>query len=166
MWEIDLSNQIITFLSSILLGIFFGVVFYTLEAIRRTDKINGLRLWINDILFFLFVGFTTYCFLFVRVNGEIRGFVILGEGLGFWCFKTAFSKFLIKTVSIIYSFIKRIIYITSSKIKELINKTYRFFSKLLEKVKYLFKKRLKTEEDIVYTEKNGIRGSDTDERQG
>ncbi len=91
---------------------------------------------------------------------------MLGEGIGFWCFKTAFSKFLIRTIGFVYSLVKGILLKINAKIRQMIERSFKFFANLSEKVKHLFKKRLKIKEDIVYTEKNGIRGSDTDERQG
>lgn len=139
------------------------MVFFTLEAFRIADGIKGLGVWINDLVFFAFAGFTTFCFLLVRSNGEVRGYVIIGILIGFWFFKELFSRLYIKLSVWLIKLIKG----TASRIfvaaRGIFLKIYRKMRKTLKKVKNYKKKRLKMQEQLVYTETNNTEGSVTNE---
>ncbi len=163
MWEIDLGNQITTFLLSLLTGGFFALIFIVLESFRIADSIKGVKLWINDLLFFAFAGFVTFCFLLVRSNGELRGYVLAGEAIGFWVIRKLFYKIFVKYLVCLIRLIKAIIKSISSAISTISLKTYRKIRKTLKKLKNNKKKRLKMQEQLVYTETNNTEGSVTDE---
>ena len=140
MWEIDLGNQISTFLLSLPLGGFFALCFFTLEAFRIVSGIKGVRLWINDILFFALTAFITFCFLLVRSNGEIRGYVLIGELIGFWVFKKLFYRIYIKYSVRLIGLIKTAVKSISSAICTITLKIYRKLRKSFKKLKNIEKK--------------------------
>lgn len=166
MWEIDLGNQITTFLLSLPLGGFFALAFFTLEAFRIANGIKGVSLWTNDILFFALAGFITFCFLLVRSNGEVRGYVLIGEAIGFWFFKKLFYNVYIKYSVLLIRLIKKASKNISSAICTITLKIYCKLRKTLKKLKNNKKKRLKMQEQLVYTETNNTEGSVTDELKG
>lgn len=138
------------------MGAFFALVFYTLEAVRVAERIRGLRLWINDILIFTVAGFVTFCFLLVRCNGEIRGFVLVGELSGLLIFKALFSKLYLKLMIRLISRITGILKSISAFFGRRFLKTYVFLRKILKKLTFSGKKGLKNQDELVYTEKNSI----------
>ena len=163
MWEIDLGNQIATFLLSIPLGCFFALLFFVFEAFRIANNIKGIRLWIRDIVFFVFAGLITFCFLLVRSNGEIRGYVLFGIAGGFWLFKRLVSKIVLKCLVWLIRFSKRQYERIYVAVGTRFLKIYRKICKTLKKLQKYKKKGLKMQEQLVYTETNNIGGSVTDE---
>ena len=137
MWEINLADQIKTFLLSIPLGMFLSAVFYVLEAFLRTDRKKGVAVWISDILFFCFAGFLSFCFLLVRTNGEIRGYAILGEIIGFYLFKVLFSKHILMFLIWILSRIKAVLGSVQRLFSNIARKMY---SKIHQKMKNIGKR--------------------------
>lgn len=146
MWEIDLADQIRSFLYSLLLGGVFALAFYIGESFRRASRIRGVWLWLCDILYFAVAGFVTFCFLLSRSNGEVRGYILFGIALGFLAFKVLFSKL------ILFCLIRFLILVTNlfckirSNILKLFHKILGKSQKSFEKLKNNAKKGLKKRE--------------------
>ena len=154
MWEIDLANQIETFLYSIPLGFSFGVLFYIAEGISRDTPHKRLKRWITDIFFFLITGFITYCFLLARSKGEVRGYVLIGELIGFWIFKRLFSKIIIRFFSWLASSIRKLKFVLCGAVSRVVCKMCAVLRKSFKKLKNYKKKGLKNQDNLVYTETN------------
>lgn len=140
MWEIDLYDQITTFLLSLSLGAVFALVFYFGEAVRVANNISKIRIWINDISYFAVSAIITYCFLLSRSNGEIRGYIIVGIVLGWWLFKIVFSKHFVKFLTIIINSINKILGKISNATGKIILKLYIFLRKTFKKRQFQEKK--------------------------
>ncbi len=140
MWEIDLADQITSFLLSILLGIILSVVFYTLESFRVAKRLGKVGVFVSDIFFFTVAGFVTFCFLIVRSNGEIRGYILLGELVGFWMFRLILSRFYIKILSFVISIIDSFLFRLRDMASRLLRKIYNIFKKTFKKLKIIRKK--------------------------
>lgn len=122
------------------------MVFFALEAFRIADGIKGLGLWINDLAFFAFAGFTTFCFLLVRSNGEVRGYIIIGILIGFWLFKKLFSRLYKKILVWLIELVRGTISRVFATARGIFLKMYRKTRKSLKKVKNYKKKGLKMQE--------------------
>lgn len=146
MWEIDLADQITTFLLSLPLGGFLSLLFYSGEVVRTIYGIKGFRLWISDILFFAFSGFITFCFLLSRSYGEIRGYIIFGIILGFWLFKTLLSGLYRKIFGGILRALKGAKTFLFKQIKQTMLKIFSKWQKSSKKLKDIEKKGLKKQE--------------------
>ena len=133
MWEIDLYDQITTFLLSLSLGAVFALVFYFGEAVRVANNISKIRIWINDISYFAVSAIITYCFLLSRSNGEIRGYIIVGIVLGWWLFKIVFSKHFVKFLTIIINGINKILVRGGAANNSVANYFYTVSDKRLDK---------------------------------
>ena len=138
MWEIDLNSQIQTFLLSLLIGVGFCIVFDVLNILEEKLALSKTAIFIADILLFICFAFFEFCFFLATENGEIRGFVFIGEIIGFFLCK--------RTLAMVYV---PLILLILKAIKWLFNKVYRisvrpvfkFFSKLRKKILKISQKR-------------------------
>ncbi|MDO4607750.1 MAG: spore cortex biosynthesis protein YabQ [Clostridia bacterium] len=159
MWEINLSNQIISFFLSICLGAILCGCYDFIRAIRKIGFNSFFTVLLVDILFSVVSAFATFIFLIARTNGEIRGFVLFGELLGFFVFRFTFSNFLFK----IFLFLLKKINNLLNKLNDIIIQSYVFFEKLSKKfLLYFFailkrvKKGLKNVSKVLYTNNNNV----------
>ncbi|MBE6782300.1 MAG: hypothetical protein E7540_06260 [Ruminococcaceae bacterium] len=92
MWEIDLQGQIYTLILSLVTGAVFCLVFDIYSFFRLRFKLKPSLVFLFDILSCAFLGFYDFCFFLSRSNGEIRGYVLLGQLLGFFICRVTVSK--------------------------------------------------------------------------
>ncbi len=104
MWEISNNNQITTFVLSLLLGCIFCLSYDILRALRKVCLNSFIAVNICDILYWIIYAFVTFIFLIARTNGEIRGFVLFGELIGFVLFRVSISKYIVGILG--WAFIK------------------------------------------------------------
>lgn len=78
-----LSEQTIYFLASVVFGAALSVLYDLFRLIRMMDEKNAAAAVIGDILFFVTAGVLTSLFALPFNKGEVRGFIILGEAIGF-----------------------------------------------------------------------------------
>ena len=87
----QVSQQLLVFGQSILLGIAVGVLYDLLRPLRlRLPRITALL----DAVYCLAVGVISFLFLLRRGEGELRGFMLLGGVGGAVVFFCAFSQLL------------------------------------------------------------------------
>ena len=146
MWEISLADQIKSALQSLPLGIAPALVFFTVESFHTAFKSTKIRVFISDILFFIVAAFITFCFLLISSNGEIRGYILIGEGIGFFIFKALFSKYYIKFLSALIALVNSFFEGLAGAVRGLFEKIAERVQKSLEKLKNNRKKGLKNEE--------------------
>ena len=105
MWEINLTDQATTFLLSLLLGGIFCLIFDLTRGIRLFCLNSKFAVFFTDIIYFLVVSFINFCFFLTRESGQVRGYVFIGEIIGFFVFRLSVSKlimFLITYVNKMY----------------------------------------------------------------
>lgn len=155
MWEIDLEGQIVTFLFSLLTGAVFCLVYDVFRVLRHKSYVTGAVLTVIDILYFLLLAVFDFCFFLARSNGEIRGFVLIGQLMGFWLCRKSLSRvfylLLMALIGLLEGLLKRID-------RSILYPFSAFFAKIGDKEpnrskKYSFfiKKRLKNHNGLVYT---------------
>ena len=155
MWEISLSLQIEAFLWSLFFGAVFCFAFDILNTLGIVLKLPKAAVFVLDILFFTALGFFDFCLLLAFCNGEIRGFIFVGEIIGFYLCK--------KTVARIYMPLLLLFFKALQKIYKWLNKWVfnpisDFFSKtaqkcllISQKTLLFVKKLLKYPKRLVYT---------------
>lgn len=161
MWEIDINNQLLTFLLSIILGVVFCAFYDVFRALRKAGLNSFIATFIADIIYWIIIAFLTFLFLLARTGGEIRGYVLIAALIGFIVFRVTLSKLLFKFLSFIFCK-------TVKLLKQIHNVFYGFydrFSVFLAKVSGKFaksskrglknlKKLLKYRYNMLYTKKN------------
>lgn len=141
MWEINNALQVINLLYSAAFGIIICLIYDILRSLRCVFSFKNSTVFFQDILFFIILAITVFCFLIVTTNGQLRGYIIFGIILGFLICRFTFSKafyFALKFIFYkIYSFLmifKLKIIKISEKPLNLWKKTAFLFKKLLKKV--------------------------------
>lgn len=147
MWEINLSSQITTFLFSMLLGAIFCVIFDFTRGLRIFGLNSKLAVFITDIIYFLIITFFNFCFLLTRESGQIRGYVFIGEALGFFIFRLIFSQWILAVIKILHLVFSAI----NRKIMKIKTKSFCFLS---EKTSHFKEKLPKYEKKGQKQEKN------------
>lgn len=133
------------------------MIYDVVRALRKVCLSSLLAITIGDILLWIFYAFITFIFLMSRTNGEIRGYVLLGELLGFVLFRISISRFFYLFLKFVFEKLNKIIQkinmVLSAfyiKIECLALKVIRLLIKILKTVKKLLKNTVK----LLYTNKN------------
>lgn len=157
MWEIDNTNQIITFLLSLCQGAVFCLLYDLIRAARKVCFNSFWSVFVTDIFVCILYAFGTFIFLIARTNGEIRGFVLVGETLGFVVFRITFSRllfpifcFIFTNTALLIRKFTRVIYGFNHKFEILIIKIVKNVSEFFKSAKKLLKNALK----LLYTNRN------------
>lgn len=114
------------FLTCILWGIILLAVYDMLRIFRRIIRHGKILLSLEDILFWIISGILIFKMMYKQNNGIIRGFAILGMGIGMLFYNRLFSGHIVKGISFVII-----------KIIKVFKKTIGF---LLRPAKYIFLK--------------------------
>ncbi len=149
MGYIDVSAQAMTFLMSVGVGAVFCLMYDFVRALHKLS-INGfIEVLVCDLLFWGIAAFFTFCFLVIRCNGSVRGFVLVGELIGAvvtrFTLSRLFLPFLIKlftVISKVFSFFGRGI-----------GKVFKTLEKIIKKLLLKAKKVLQHKAILLYNYK-------------
>ena len=157
MWEINVADQTLTFMYSMCLGGLLCAFYDVFRAARKTGSYSFLLVFFSDIFFWVVSAFATFIFLISRTNGEIRGYVIVAETIGFLIFRISISKLWFYGLVVCFRAIHKI----KSMIICACNKFYVKFEKLILKICNIvfnflktIKKLLKNAVELLYTNRN------------
>ena len=78
----SLSEETITFLIFIVMGMVFSVIFDVFRAIRKVKKMKNMTIYFQDILYFLIIGTILLLIIINYMNTELRVYLILAIILG------------------------------------------------------------------------------------
>ena len=169
MWEININDQIVTLLFSLVLGAAVCVLYDAFRAIRCAVDHSTVAVFFEDILFWVLAALVNFIFLMGRTGGGLRGYVFIGEIVGFFVFRFTVSRFTVAALSWTVAFAVKIYAAFVSKTADLFcsiwNILRRVFGFLQEKSKRVIKsvkKLLKSSAHMLYTETNSIDREDTD----
>lgn len=161
MWEIDINDQAITFLLSLCLGCVQCAIYDVLRAIRKIAINSFFAVLLTDVFLWIIYAFITFVFLISRTNGEIRGYVLIGELTGFCVFRVSLSKLLFPALVFVVKFsvkVKRCIhkffYLVIARIEEFAICIFKSAFKILKSALKTVKKLLKNIIELLYTNKN------------
>lgn len=107
--NVIISEQLIFFLKSILLGILLGLIFDVFKILRLSIKHSNIFIFIEDILFFCMAAVFSYNFMINISFGQIRLFILSGHLIGFILYKLSISNFIVKFVVYIISLLTKIV---------------------------------------------------------
>lgn len=146
MWEISLSHQIVSFLYAVLVGFIWAFVFDILRAVRKSRRHSHLIIFIEDFLSCLLFTFITFILLMARCNGEVRGYMLCGEVIGFAIFRLILSRFVVPIFTAIFSFLGNLFDVIGGYIccfgeflEDKTNKLRQNLKKVLKKLKVMRK---------------------------
>ena len=102
-----MDNQGILFLIYVIVGLFIGFVFDLFRALRKSIKTSNIVTYIEDIIFWIIVGFVVIGTNLKFNYGELRLYIFLGILLGAVVYFLILSKNVVKfTTAKINFFIK------------------------------------------------------------
>lgn len=109
-----LYNQIRVLIVFNITGIIIGLIFDFFRAQRRAIKTINFITYIQDVLFWILSGAVIIAATIKYTDGEIRSYMVLGLIVGVVFYFTLLSKYVLKFVSCIVSYmVKLASYITS-----------------------------------------------------
>lgn len=121
----SLSDQTAYFLWSLALGVLLGVLYDMVRALRMTLRAGRLHVAVSDVIFFAVCGVITSLFALPFNKGNVRGFILFGEAVGFLGYRLTLGSVMGKVYAI-----------TACKLRGFVQK----IRKILEKIfKYLLK---------------------------
>ncbi len=120
MWEISLNEQAVTFLLSLLLGVIFCFMFDLTRGLRIFGINSKIAVFFTDIIYFLLVSFINFCFFLTRESGQVRGYVFIGEIIGFFLFRLTLSKIIMMILTFLHKVYTRV----KSRINKIKSKIY------------------------------------------
>ena len=111
MW-ITLSDQTVYFLASIAFGAALAAVYDLLRALRMLLRSGWFAVLVMDILFFAACGAATSLFALPFNKGNVRGFIVFGEAVGFLAYRmtigSIFGKIHLAITRLLRQFIRKI----------------------------------------------------------
>ena len=103
LYGLSITTQAKNFLLSLGLGFIMGIVYDLFRIIRLSISERKISIIIFDLLYCIFLCFTTFIFLITVNEGQVRFYLLLGEGVGFAIYYFSLGV-------IIFSFSQKTIY--------------------------------------------------------
>ena len=104
-----ITNQGILFLIYVVVGVFIGFIFDLFRALRKSIKTSNIITYIQDVIFWIIVGFIVISTVLKFNYGELRLYIFIGIISGAIVYFFAFSKKVVKFTTVIIEFILNII---------------------------------------------------------
>lgn len=152
MYNVEQSEQVLIFISSLGVGFLLGVLYDFLRALRLSFTRGKWSVIIFDLLYFFMVAFISYIFILASNKGEVRSYIIIGELLGavfyyfslgiavikltdrFICLLKRFYKFIFNIISFPFRLLKRVSDKVLSKLLAFLKKSGKKSQKIQKKV--------------------------------
>ena len=162
-YSLSLADQTKGFLLSLGFGFLMGIFYDLVRIVRISISKSKKVILVFDLLYFVFLGFCSYLFFLVVNEGDIRAFLLLGEGIGFSIYYfslgvvvfTASEKILSITKKVISKILKIILLPfvwVFKKLKTLLEKFAKKWNKKSKKIKNKSKFHLKLHKHLLYNQ--------------
>lgn len=106
---VSVAEQTLVFLYSCGMGFILGLLYDAFRIVRRSFFSKSIFVLIQDLLFWIMSAFLTFVFVLSVNHGEVRGYIFLGEIIGFVIYYFTFSSLVLKFGSGLVNFIKKIL---------------------------------------------------------
>lgn len=157
MWYINIAEQTITFLLSLVMGCVFCLLYDCFRILRIIKSYSKTAIFIQDVLYWIICAFLCCCFLIIRCSGEIRGYVLVGALLGWVVFRLtlsililALAKHILRFARWLYSKITKPVKAFLKFIRKKCRAVSKFFKNKALKMWNKTKKLLKRKKLMVY----------------
>ena len=162
-YSLSLADQTKGFLLSLGFGFLMGIFYDLVRIVRISISKSKKVIFVFDLLYFVFLGFCSYIFFLVVNEGDIRAFLLLGEGIGFAIYYfslgvvvyTASEKILSVMKKVISKILKIILFPfvwVFKKLKTLLEKFAKKWNKKSKKIKNKSKFHLKLHKHLLYNQ--------------
>lgn len=158
---ITLSGQLGVFLLSGVCGAILGAFYDFLRLFRLIVYSGRRQLFFQDIFYFFICGIVTFLFALAVNFGEVRFFLLAGEGIGWLVYHLTLGALVYRFSSLLVVFLKRIFSALNrlflAPVKRAFKRLFSFwqnqFKKVTEKIKKKLcksKRDLKQQENLLY----------------
>ncbi len=148
---------------SLILGAMLCFFYDIFRALRKVGFNSFWSVFFTDVFFWIVSAFITFVFLMAKTNGEIRGYILLGELVGFIVCRLTLSKFVFLILYFVFKKVYRLYWFINTIFMRFYIKTESVFAKnavnLLKKsgaVCNSVKKLLKNSLKLLYTNNDNI----------
>jgi spore cortex biosynthesis protein YabQ len=140
--------QFNVFVYSLILGVILGMLYDVFRIVRIIFKPKEFGVFIQDMVYFILSAFLTFIFMIGFNDGEIRFYVLIGEGIGFCVYHLTVGRFFVLCMRYLVEFIIKILNIVKGWIYKFIMVLKRrsvFLTIKLKNIKnvFNFKKKIK-----------------------
>lgn len=97
------------FFSSVLHGILLALAYDILRALRRAFAHNLAAVSAEDFFYWMLAGFLTFGLIFLKTDGVIRGYVVVGIGIGALLYHNSCSALILKALTAFWKLIQSIL---------------------------------------------------------
>lgn len=101
-------SQAILFLIYVMTGVIIGFIFDLFRSLRKSIKTSNIATYIEDILFWIIVGFIIINTILKFNYGELRLYIFIGLIFGAMIYFLTLSKIIVKFTAIVIEFIVKI----------------------------------------------------------
>ena len=140
------------FFMSILWGVIILLVYDILRILRRLIPHNVIILAIEDIIFWVLASLFIFAMIYTMNNGTIRGFSVMGMGIGMTLYHFIFSdlfvtwmtkalQLLLRPVCILINRSLRVLRFVTLKLKKYFSKLYFQLKKIVKSVRITLNKK-------------------------
>lgn len=138
-----IANQGILFLIYVIIGLFIGFVFDLFRALRKSIKTSNIFTYIEDIIFWIIVGFIIISTILKFNYGELRLYIFIGMLFGVITYFLVLSNKVVKFTTFIIEFIINIILKINKILQKLFGKPIKLIIINLRKLPLKKKKKEK-----------------------
>lgn len=104
-----IANQVFVFFWSIVIGAILALIFDFFRISRRKGNTKNWVVYVEDVFYWIIVAVMIIASAFITNDGELRGYMFIGYGIGAIFYLILFSKMLIKIISGILDCIENIV---------------------------------------------------------
>lgn len=104
------STQTLIFFRSIFLGALLGIFYDLFRLLRLVFPAPGWVVAAEDLLFFLLSAIWSFGFIMSVNYGQVRAFILMGEGLGFLLYYLTVGTLVVKSAKSIVSAVKKLLF--------------------------------------------------------
>ena len=162
-YSLSLAEQSKGFLLSLGFGFLMGIFYDLFRIIRISISKSKKIVLVFDLLYCVFLGFCSYLFFLVVNEGDIRAFLLLGEGIGFAIYYfslgvvvfTASEKIVNTTKKVLFKVFQVVLFPFRwifKKLKSLLEKFSKKWRKKGKKIKNKSKFHLKLHKHLLYNQ--------------
>lgn len=109
MTDLTLAKETRLFLLSIVVGVGLSLLYDLLRVLRLQTRHRPIVVSLEDLLYFLVCAAVTFGFALKDNSGQIRGYILIGELLGWGCWHLSAGEVAVKIASGIFALLRRVV---------------------------------------------------------
>ncbi|MBR5227797.1 MAG: spore cortex biosynthesis protein YabQ [Clostridia bacterium] len=128
-----LQKETITFLTFVLVGIIYGVIFDFFRALRKVKKRKDIVVCMQDIIYFIIVGIILIFAMYIHMKEKLRVYLLLSIILGIVIYVSIVGNKLVKLFTELMKTFNNIIsfiFLPLDIFRQLFSKQITFFKKI------------------------------------